>query len=105
MTDYLACLKKVRGTNDDECRMLAKAYLQCRMDQWVSLPLFLGARRDGRVRGCYSRIIRGLTLFCCASNLMLKDDFKNLGFEEKVQKVQVDGEKQEGTSSGKGSQT
>ncbi|KAI9851878.1 MAG: Cytochrome c oxidase assembly protein cox19 [Vezdaea acicularis] len=32
MAGYLACLKKVRGTNDPECRMLAKAYLQCRMD-------------------------------------------------------------------------
>lgn len=37
MAGYLACLKKVRGTNDPECRMLAKAYLQCRMDQYVSL--------------------------------------------------------------------
>ena len=33
MKDYLVCLKKVRGTNDPECRSLAKAYLQCRMDQ------------------------------------------------------------------------
>ncbi|KAI9761242.1 MAG: hypothetical protein M4579_001162 [Chaenotheca gracillima] len=33
MTDYLACLRRVRGTNDHECRMLAKAYLQCRMDR------------------------------------------------------------------------
>ncbi|KAK6335558.1 Cytochrome c oxidase assembly protein cox19 [Orbilia brochopaga] len=32
MKDYLACLKKVRGNNDPECRMLAKAYLKCRMD-------------------------------------------------------------------------
>ncbi|KAH0542725.1 hypothetical protein FGG08_002864 [Glutinoglossum americanum] len=32
MADYLSCLKKVRGTNDPECRWLAKAYLQCRMD-------------------------------------------------------------------------
>lgn len=41
MKDYLACLKKVRGTNDQECRMLAKAYLQCRMDQYVYLSDFL----------------------------------------------------------------
>lgn len=33
MTDYLACLKRVRGSNDPECRLLAKAYLQCRMDR------------------------------------------------------------------------
>ncbi|EWC48403.1 cytochrome c oxidase assembly protein COX19 [Drechslerella stenobrocha 248] len=32
MKDYLACLKKVRGNNDPECRTLAKAYLKCRMD-------------------------------------------------------------------------
>ncbi|PUU76713.1 hypothetical protein B9Z19DRAFT_1087746 [Tuber borchii] len=32
MQDYLACLKKVRGTNAHECRLLAKAYLKCRMD-------------------------------------------------------------------------
>ena len=33
MVDYLACLKHVRGSNDPECRMLSKAYLECRMDQ------------------------------------------------------------------------
>ncbi|RPA99313.1 cytochrome c oxidase assembly protein COX19 [Choiromyces venosus 120613-1] len=32
MQDYLACLKKAKGTNADECRILAKAYLKCRMD-------------------------------------------------------------------------
>lgn len=48
MKDYLTCLRKVRGANDPECRLLAKAYLQCRMDH----------------------------------NLMLKDDFSNLGFVE-----------------------
>lgn len=41
MQSYLACLKKQRGTNDPECRLLAKAYLQCRMDQYVSLVLHL----------------------------------------------------------------
>ena len=34
IADYLACLKKVRGTNDPACRQLAKAYLKCRMDQY-----------------------------------------------------------------------
>src|SRR5690606_5521190 len=33
MVDYLACLKRVRGNNDAECRLLAKAYLKCRMDK------------------------------------------------------------------------
>ncbi|KAF8459017.1 hypothetical protein BGX38DRAFT_1151197 [Terfezia claveryi] len=33
MTEYLACLKRVRGNNDPECRILAKAYLKCRMDK------------------------------------------------------------------------
>lgn len=33
MTSYLACMKKVRGVNEDECRNLAKAYLSCRMDR------------------------------------------------------------------------
>jgi cytochrome c oxidase assembly protein subunit 19 len=33
MLEYLACLKKVRGTNYHECRMIAKSYLQCRMER------------------------------------------------------------------------
>ncbi|KAF8430131.1 hypothetical protein EV426DRAFT_579947 [Tirmania nivea] len=33
MTEYLACLKRVRRNNDSECRILAKAYLKCRMDR------------------------------------------------------------------------
>ncbi|KAK0383318.1 hypothetical protein NLU13_9231 [Sarocladium strictum] len=32
MKNYLACMKKVRGVNQDECRNLAKSYLACRMD-------------------------------------------------------------------------
>ena len=35
MMSYLDCMKKVKGMNDNECRMLAKSYLGCRMDQWV----------------------------------------------------------------------
>lgn len=35
MKSYLECIKKVRGVNKDECRLLAKSYLACRMDQWV----------------------------------------------------------------------
>lgn len=48
MIDYLSCMKKVRGVNENECRLLAKAYLGCRMDR----------------------------------NLMAKDEFKNLGFQD-----------------------
>ncbi|RCI11436.1 hypothetical protein L249_7334 [Ophiocordyceps polyrhachis-furcata BCC 54312] len=33
MSDYLACMKKARGFNGDDCRILAKAYLACRMDR------------------------------------------------------------------------
>lgn len=32
MVEYLECLKRVRGTNDRECRLIAKEYLKCRMD-------------------------------------------------------------------------
>ncbi|KAK4130410.1 hypothetical protein BT67DRAFT_391065 [Trichocladium antarcticum] len=32
MKSYLECIKKVRGVNKDECRLLAKSYLACRMD-------------------------------------------------------------------------
>jgi hypothetical protein len=35
MTTYLACLKKAKGTNDMACRLIAKDYLKCRMDQLV----------------------------------------------------------------------
>ena len=35
MTNYLACMKKVRGVNQDECRELAKSYLACRMDKYA----------------------------------------------------------------------
>jgi cytochrome c oxidase assembly protein subunit 19 len=33
MMSYLSCMKKVKGVNEDECRMLAKSYLACRMDR------------------------------------------------------------------------
>lgn len=38
MKNYLACMKKVRGVNQDECRNLAKSYLACRMDKYALLP-------------------------------------------------------------------
>lgn len=33
MADYLKCLKRARGQNDHECRLIAKEYLKCRMDK------------------------------------------------------------------------
>lgn len=33
--EYLRCLRRVKGTNDQECRMMAKEYLRCRMEQYV----------------------------------------------------------------------
>lgn len=39
MMTYLSCIKKVKGVNENECRMLAKSYLACRMDRWVTTLL------------------------------------------------------------------
>lgn len=39
MTSYLACMRKVKGMNDPECRNFAKAYLTCRMDRLVAIGL------------------------------------------------------------------
>ncbi|RYP65358.1 hypothetical protein DL771_008348 [Monosporascus sp. 5C6A] len=33
MTSYLSCIKKLKGTNDEQCRSLAKSYLACRMEK------------------------------------------------------------------------
>ncbi|KAI1133071.1 hypothetical protein F5Y10DRAFT_260378 [Nemania abortiva] len=38
MTRYLSCIKKVKGVNDEGCRVLAKSYLACRMERWGSIP-------------------------------------------------------------------
>lgn len=35
MTQYLRCIRAHRGTNDEECRQMSKAYLQCRMERYV----------------------------------------------------------------------
>lgn len=35
---YLRCLKMAGGTNHDECRLLAKSYLKCRMDNNLMAP-------------------------------------------------------------------
>lgn len=33
MMKYLQCMKKFSGTNENECRFMAKDYLACRMDR------------------------------------------------------------------------
>ncbi|KAH8675293.1 hypothetical protein BX600DRAFT_546128 [Xylariales sp. PMI_506] len=38
MTNYLNCIKKVKGMNDQACRELAKSYLSCRMDRNLMAP-------------------------------------------------------------------
>lgn len=43
MVSYLACMRKVKGMNDPECRNFAKAYLTCRMDKYA-IALFAGLR-------------------------------------------------------------
>lgn len=37
MTQYLRCIRAHKGTNDDECRQISKAYLQCRMERYVHM--------------------------------------------------------------------
>lgn len=36
--DYLRCLRRVRGTNENDCRMIAKSYLKCRMENNLMAP-------------------------------------------------------------------
>ncbi|KAK4991812.1 Cytochrome c oxidase assembly protein cox19 [Elasticomyces elasticus] len=38
MLAYLRCLKAKRGVNENECRMLSKEYLQCRMERNLMAP-------------------------------------------------------------------
>lgn len=33
MKEYLRCIKRARGINSEECRLLSKGYLECRMDR------------------------------------------------------------------------
>ncbi|KAI9838465.1 MAG: Nitrogen permease regulator 3 [Thelocarpon superellum] len=49
MVHYLACLKKARGTNDPECRLLSKSYLQCRMDHLVAVVLVINTKAGPRL--------------------------------------------------------
>ncbi|CAK3994776.1 cytochrome c oxidase assembly COX19 [Lecanosticta acicola] len=38
MKEYLKCLRRHRGVNDDLCRQLSKSYLQCRMERNLMAP-------------------------------------------------------------------
>jgi cytochrome c oxidase assembly protein subunit 19 len=62
-------MKKVKGLNDPACRNLAKSYLACRMDRWVSSKspiVFAHSEANSNSH----------------RNLMAKDEFKNLGFAD-----------------------
>jgi hypothetical protein len=51
MTKYLACIKRVKGKNDEECRGIAKTYLGCRMDRYdCALSTKFLVEDDGRMR-------------------------------------------------------
>lgn len=65
MVSYLACIKKVKGVNEGQCRELAKAYLSCRMDR----------------------------------DLMARDEFKNLGFQDTGPDKTAGGSQEAGTKS------
>lgn len=38
VAEYLRCLRRVKGTNDHECRMMAKDNLKCRMEHNLMAP-------------------------------------------------------------------
>ena len=38
IADYLRCLRRVNGKNDQDCRMMAKEYLRCRMENNLMAP-------------------------------------------------------------------
>lgn len=65
MVSYLACIKKVKGVNEGQCRELAKAYLSCRMDR----------------------------------DLMARDEFKNLGFQDSSTQKPTGSSQEAGTKS------
>jgi hypothetical protein len=46
MTKYLNCIKKVKGTNEAECRNIAKSYLSCRMDRYGGPPALYLKKSD-----------------------------------------------------------
>ena len=54
MGEYLRCVRRMRGTNDTECRLIAKEYLKCRMEKYVSAYLLypdLRGVEDGHDQG------------------------------------------------------
>lgn len=76
MKAYLACIKKVKGVNEDQCRDIAKTYLSCRMDKYA-LSTFASPRKLPVLTWCQCR------------NLMAKDEFKNLGFQDAAKKPET----------------
>lgn len=55
ISSYLRCLKSQKGTNSDECRQLARGYLDCRMDkglmardEWDNLGFQIEKADDGK---------------------------------------------------------
>ena len=79
MMKYLDCMKRVKGVNENECRMLAKSYLSCRMERWVTPWRY---HAPALVPG---PLCQKLTGSVC-SNLMARDELKNLGFAEEASK-------------------
>lgn len=64
MTKYLACIKQARGVNQNDCRMLSKEYLKCRMERSAFILQALCQT--------YANVV--------GRNLMAPDEMKNLGF-------------------------
>ena len=88
MVKYLACIKKVKGTNEEECRGIAKSYLGCRMDRYGTYTNPIELLVMERV------FIWRIGMFADGENrnLMAKDEFKNLGFGDEKKKTVVGGD-------------
>lgn len=95
IAEYLRCLRRLKGMNDAECRMMAKDYLKCRMDQYVTFfspGIFTllwkeeewGPSAFGNGLGSKKWWYRQFS-----SSLMAPDEFRNLGFpdEDRVEPV------------------
>lgn len=65
MASYLTCLKRQRGVNQHDCRMLSKEYLQCRMDRYLQPHTDTKDLKPDRA---------------ICRNLMAPDEMKNLGY-------------------------
>ena len=86
ISSYLKCLKSKRGVNDEDCRMVAKDYLGCRMEKYVS-----HFRASVGVSLVWLDIMLTRCHFCLDRNLMAPDDFKNLGLIFEKQESQGKG--------------